>query len=126
MGQTRPSHPVTAPHPESSYRPSSWQRRPPKPGLGSTEIDRETQERLTLDVTSIVLDLGVNVDQADQTGTTPLHDAVRVGFPSVVEFLVSRGANVNVTMIGETHRSLSRKVCSPFLALTDYGPRGQK
>ena len=82
-------------------------------GLGSTEIDRETQERLTLDVTSIVLDLGVNVDQADQTGTTPLHDAVRVGFPSVVELLVSRGANVNVTNDrGDTPLSLAESVQS--------------
>ncbi len=82
-------------------------------GLGSTEIDREAQERLTLDVTTIVLDLGVDVDKADQTGTTPLHDAVRVGFASVVELLASRGANVNVTNDrGDTPLSLAESTQS--------------
>ena len=82
-------------------------------GLGSTEIDREAQERLTLDVTTVVLDLGVDVDKADQTGTTPLHDAVRVGFASVVELLASRGANVNVTNDrGDTPLSLAESTQS--------------
>ncbi len=77
-------------------------------GLGSTEIDREAQERLTLDITTVVLDLGVDVDKADQTGTSPLHDAVRVGFASVVELLASRGANVTVTNDrGDTPLSLA-------------------
>lgn len=66
-------------------------------GLGSSQIDRATEERLTLDVANIILGLGVDVDKADQQGNTPLHDAVRVGFPSVVELLASHGANVNAT-----------------------------
>ena len=77
-------------------------------GLGSSQLDRATEEGLTLDVANIVLDLGVNVNKADQQGNTPLHDAVRVGFKSVVELLASHGADVNATNEqGETPLALA-------------------
>ena len=70
-------------------------------GLGSSvgygQVDRSIEEHLTLNVAKLILDLEVDVDKADHQGNTPLHDAVRVGFPSVVELLASHGANVNAT-----------------------------
>jgi len=65
-------------------------------GLGSSgQFERDTEEQLTLDVAKIILGLGIDVDQADQQGNTALHDAVRVGFESVVKLLASHGANIN-------------------------------
>ena len=39
--------------------------------------------------------VGVDVNAADSTGETALHDAVRRGFDSVIELLAENGADVN-------------------------------
>ena len=57
-------------------------------------VEHVDQEALTLDLARIVLDLGVDVNQADDRGNTALHDAVRTGFASVVELLAAHGADV--------------------------------
>ena len=54
-------------------------------GLPSLSLDDE--EQLTLELAQITLDLGVNVNAADQQGNTALHYAVRRDFESVVDFL---------------------------------------
>ena len=59
--------------------------------------DPTDEERLTLELVRIVVDLGVDVNAPDQRGNTPLHDAVRKGFASVVELLAARGADLNAT-----------------------------
>lgn len=64
-------------------------------GLGYGELDREAEEKLSLNLVNIVLDLGVDVNLADGRGNTPLHDAVRMQFESVVELLATHGADVN-------------------------------
>ena len=56
--------------------------------------DKEVEERMTLELARIIIDLGVDVNQADNRGNTALHFAVRKDFPSVVEFLVSQGADI--------------------------------
>ena len=58
-------------------------------------LDRIDQERLTLDLARIILDLGVDVNQADDRGNTALHDAVRTGFAAVVDLLAARGADLD-------------------------------
>ena len=58
-------------------------------------VEHIDQEELTLDLARIVLDLGVDVNQADDRGNTALHDAVRTGFASVVDLLAARGAVVD-------------------------------
>ena len=58
-------------------------------------VEHIDQEELTLDLARIVLDLGVDVNQADDRGNTALHDAVRTGFASVVDLLAARGADVD-------------------------------
>ena len=63
--------------------------------VGAPKMDAADQGQLTLDLARIVLDLGVDVNQTDGRGNTPLHDAVRVGFESVVELLASHGADLN-------------------------------
>ena len=56
----------------------------------------EDEEQMTLQLAQVALDLGVDVNAADDRGNTALHDAVRRGFGSVVEFLASRGAELDV------------------------------
>ena len=58
-------------------------------------MDRIDQEQLTLDLARTILDLGVDVNQADDRGNTALHDAVRTGFASVVDLLAAQGANLD-------------------------------
>ena len=59
------------------------------------DMDRIDQERLTLDLARTILDLGVDVNQADDRGNTALHDAVRTGFSSVVDLLAAHGADLD-------------------------------
>ena len=59
-------------------------------------LDSIDQERLTLGLARVILDLGVDVNQADDRGNTALHDAVRTGFQSVVDLLAQHGADLDV------------------------------
>ena len=59
-------------------------------------MDPVDQEQLTLDLARTILDLGVDVNQADDRGNTALHDAVRTGFASVVGLLAAHGADLDV------------------------------
>ena len=63
--------------------------------IGNSPPDAAEEERLTLELARIILDLGVDVNVADRRGDTALHDAVRKDFPSVVELLAARGADIN-------------------------------
>ena len=62
--------------------------------VGVPMSDASFQEDLVLELAEVVLSLGVDVNTADQQGNTALHDAVRIGLESVVEFLAVRGADV--------------------------------
>ena len=65
--------------------------------VGAPELDPADEEQLVLVLARIILDLGVDVNRADNRGNTALHDAVRVGHSAVVELLASRGADLNAT-----------------------------
>jgi ankyrin len=63
--------------------------------IGNAPLDPAEEERRTLELARFLIDLGIDVNAADQRGNTALHDAVRKNFASVVEFLAARGADVN-------------------------------
>ena len=63
--------------------------------IGNAPVDPIEEEGRTLELARILIDLGVDVNAADGRGNTPLHDAVRKDFGSVVEFLVASGADIN-------------------------------
>ena len=63
--------------------------------VGIPPPDRTDDERLTLELARITLDLGLDVNAADQRGDTALHSAVRQGFESVIEFLAARGSDLD-------------------------------
>ncbi len=59
-------------------------------------------------VAKLLLDRGVDVNERDVMGNTPLHASVR--HPEMVELLISRGADVNaVNLLGETPLHLAVK-----------------
>jgi ankyrin repeat protein len=62
---------------------------------GVAPMDAAEEEKLTFEAARIALDLGVDVNAADNTGETALHDAVRRGFDSVIALLTEYGADVN-------------------------------
>ena len=62
--------------------------------VGVPPQDHGDQEARVLELARVVMALGVDVNAADERGETALHDAVRTGFASLVEFLVQRGADV--------------------------------
>ena len=63
--------------------------------IGNAAPDLKQEERLTLALARILIDLGVDVNAADDRGQTALHHAVLKNFPSVVEYLAMRGADIN-------------------------------
>lgn len=63
--------------------------------IGNAAPDPADEERRTLELASILIDLGLDVNAASRRGDTALHDAVRKRFPSVIEFLVAQGADIN-------------------------------
>ena len=69
--------------------------------VGAPQVERADRERLTLELARIILDLGVDVNRGDDRGNTPLHDAVRAGFASVVELLAAHGADLDAANAGD-------------------------
>ena len=79
--------------------------------IGNAAPDPIDEERRTLEMARILTDLGVDVNLANRRGDTPLHDAVRKRFGSVVELLVARGADVNAeNQRGQTPLALAESV----------------
>jgi ankyrin repeat protein len=64
--------------------------------IGNAPVDRAEEERRTLELARILIDLGVDVNAVGRRGDTAMHDAVRKDFASVVEFLAAEGAFVSV------------------------------
>ena len=57
--------------------------------------DANLEERLSLGAARLAVELGGDVNAADQRGDTPLHDAARLGYNTIVQFLADQGADVN-------------------------------
>ena len=58
-------------------------------------MDLAEEEAMVVELTTLLLDRGVDVNLPGGNGNTALHDAVRRGFRDVVRHLVGRGADVN-------------------------------
>lgn len=64
--------------------------------IGNEALDLEDEERRTLELAQILIDEGVDVNAVDNRGRTAIHHAVLKDFPSVVEYLAMRGANIHL------------------------------
>ena len=76
--------------------------------IGNAAPDLEDEERRTLELATILIKLGVDVNAADDRGFTALHHAVLKDFPKVVEYLTMQGADINaVTQRSQTPLQLA-------------------
>lgn len=77
-------------------------------GLGRKDDMGKEEQRRSLEAVTTLVEMGAEVDQASDTGWTPLHTAAFVGADAVVEYLVSKGANLNARNgCGQTPLSLA-------------------
>jgi len=80
-------------------------------GVGWAEgMMHEYSEEETMEVVKLLLDLGANVNAANDHGITALHGAAYKGADKVVELLVDRGAKLDATDNGEDYGFGARTV----------------
>lgn len=63
--------------------------------IGNAPLNYAENERTTLALAELLVELGVDVNAADNRGQTALHHAVLKDFVSVVEYLLASGADIN-------------------------------
>ncbi len=103
--------------------PSDRRGRPYYAG-GAVSADSGEEARLTLESVQAAVELGVDVNATDDHGNTALHAAASRGLPSVAEYLVQQGAQLDVKNAGgDTPLALALKGPRPGLEGTpDAGP----
>ena len=104
-------------------------RRGNRRGISAIDVGGDTEpEDQVLEAVMAAVDLGANVDAANQTGDRALHVAAANEHPSVVQFLVDRGAAINarngrgLTPLGLITRSARR---NGQTATNDDDPSGR-
>ena len=66
-------------------------------GLGTTApVEEAGTEAEALIATQLLLDLGADVNAVNDEGDTTMHGAAAGGFPTVVQFLADRGADIHI------------------------------
>ena len=77
-------------------------------GMGRQDDFSSSAEAKALEAAKTLVELGANVNEATETGWTPLHAASFLGADSLIEFLVAKGASPNVKNgCGQTPLSLA-------------------
>src|SRR5439155_17304000 len=77
-------------------------------GLGRSPGEHTLKESRALEAAKLVVEMGANVNAADDSGITALHYAAFSRLDSVVQFLVEKGASLDVkNKFGETPLWLS-------------------
>ncbi len=64
-------------------------------GVGYRDKNTSGTERGALEAVQVALDQGLDINQANSRGETPLHGAANRGADTIVQFLVDHGAEVN-------------------------------
>ena len=76
--------------------------------IGNAAPDLEDEEHRTLELARVLINLGVDVTAVDDRGYAALHHAVLKDFPTVVEYLIIQGADINLaTQRGQTPLQLA-------------------
>jgi ankyrin repeat protein len=77
-------------------------------GLGNFEDPTEDQKRLGLEAARMLVELGADVNARDSYNWTALHGAAYTGADATVQFLVDKGAKLNVKdRFGQTPYSIA-------------------
>ena len=77
-------------------------------GLGRSRDRRGEEARKDLETVKVLVELGADVNAANETGWTPLHTAAHIGADPIIQFLVEKGAKVDVQNgCGQTPLSLA-------------------
>jgi ankyrin repeat protein len=77
-------------------------------GMGRHDDFSPKEEKNALEAAKILVELGADINQATETGWTAMHAAAFGGATSVVEFLASKGANLNaINGCGQSPYSLA-------------------
>jgi hypothetical protein len=84
------------------------------------------EEKNALETIKVLVELGADVNQANDYGFTPLHGAAYIGADSLIEFLVSKGAKMEVfDKFGGTPLSVASLVVTKELG-GDLDPRPRR
>jgi ankyrin repeat protein len=78
---------------------------------------KSPQERL--DVVKLFVDLGADVNQADDYGITPLMAAANFGDPAIIQYLVDRGADLGAYDLGKKNDGAFGSSIEPLMPV-DY------
>ena len=65
-------------------------------GLGRSEDRTDEEERSALEAVKLVVELGVGVNVTNENGQTALQGAARTGANAIIQFLVDKGAKMDV------------------------------
>jgi uncharacterized protein len=85
-------------------------------GLGKPPLRTEEDDRNALEAVKLAVQLGNDVNAANQHDVTPLHAAAYVGSDAIVKFLVEKGARMDVKDdSGQTPLSIAEQIFPPTL-----------
>src|SRR5262249_22540773 len=92
---------------------------------GKFEARSDAQNRNALEAVKLSADLGVDVNAVGEDGWTALHGAAYTGSDAIVQFLVSKGAKLDVfDKFGQTPLSIAEAVVTAGLGgNADVRPR---
>jgi len=93
-------------------------------GLGKTPDRTAEDDKNALEAVKLAVELGDDVNAPNRSGETALHGAAFVGSSAIVQFLVDKGAKVNVTdSSGQTPWTVAAQVFPPTLLDDNLRPQ---
>lgn len=93
-------------------------------GLGKTPPRTPEDDQRALEAVRLAVELGDDVNRPNRDGMTALHGAAYVGSNTIVQFLVDKGANVNVKdATGQTPWTVAAQVFPPTLLDDNLRPQ---
>jgi len=93
-------------------------------GLGKPPDRTAEDDKNALEAVKLAVELGDDVNAPNRDGETALHGAAFVGSSAIVQFLVDKGAKVNVTdSSGQTPWTVAAQVFPPTLLDDNLRPQ---